>query len=258
LSDIFSYNITKNTIGLYRDYSHSGGPHPGFAHPSNIDPERQEIYVMSGMTREKGSATSSVKNMVWVYNIEQDIWTEVYHNDNLDAEYWSQMSDREPHPRFAHQMVYDPNTKTHFMFGGNPSNSVEEKRRLEDLWELKLTRGEDGDILRQAKLMIRKHYFKELCVNKKSSMEALAYLQGPIAELVDHDSINERNEFHMLASTIFNGKLGDETTFGHPGFSQSLDATFNSRIQLYESLIAFFPESMKQPSGNLIELIRLK
>ncbi|KAJ9074574.1 hypothetical protein DSO57_1005025 [Entomophthora muscae] len=254
LSDIFSYDIEKNTIGIYRDYTHAGGPHPGFAQPATLDPERQEIYVMSGMTREKGATVSTVKNMVWVYNIEMDMWSEVYQNDSLDPDYWAQMGDREPHPRFAHQMVYDHNSKVHYMFGGNPSNSIEEKRRLEDFWELRLTRGGDTDVLRQAKLMIRKHKFFELCSGQHSPLKALTYLRLQVAELVDHSCPRELAEFHALASSIFTKKIPEPAL----QFAVAESPFFTCRVQLYEDLIAFFPETMKQPSGNLIELIRLK
>lgn len=209
---------------------------------------------MSGMTREKGATVSTVKNMVWVYNIEMDMWSEVYQNDNLDPEYWAQMADREPHPRFAHQMVYDHDAKVHYMFGGNPSNSIEEKRRLEDFWELRLTRGGDADVLRQAKLMIRKHKFFELCSAQSSPLEALTYLRHQVAELVDHSCPRELAEFHALAASIFTKKIPEPAL----PFAVAESPFFNCRVQLYEDLIAFFPEAMKQPSGNLIELIRLK
>ncbi|KAI0239365.1 hypothetical protein L0F63_003758 [Massospora cicadina] len=252
LSDIFSYDVDKNTIGIYRDYTHAGGPHPGFAQPATLDPERQELYVMSGMTREKGATVSTVKNLVWVYHLEQDTWSEVYQNDHLDPEYWAQMGGREPHPRFAHQMVYDPTSKLHYIFGGNPSSSVEEKRRLDDLWELRLTRGGGMDVLRQARLRLRRHRFFELCAAPHASMEALNYLQTAVFELVDRTRPHELTDFHALASAIFTKRTPGPTS--PPG----VPPRFESRVQLYEDLIKFFPEAMKQPGGHLIELIRLK
>jgi hypothetical protein len=49
-----------------------------------------------------------------------------------------------PAARFAHQMVYDPTHKVHYLFGGNPSTFAEvdapDKARLGDLWTLQLQR----------------------------------------------------------------------------------------------------------------------
>jgi len=64
---------------------------------------------------------------------------------------------KEPLPRYAHQVVYNPRTKTVFMHGGNAGvvgqmerkrvgtgNGVSEdegkEQRLADLWEMRMTR----------------------------------------------------------------------------------------------------------------------
>jgi hypothetical protein len=65
-----------------------------------------------------------------------------------------------PAPRFAHQMVYDPATKTHYLFGGNPSTFAEvdalPKSRLGDLWTLQLQRPRAEEVLQRAKFLVRK------------------------------------------------------------------------------------------------------
>jgi hypothetical protein len=44
----------------------------------------------------------------------------------------------EPVPRFAHQLVYDPVRKEHYLFGGNPGKDMLPRMRLDDFWALKV------------------------------------------------------------------------------------------------------------------------
>lgn len=46
-----------------------------------------------------------------------------------------------PSARYAHQFVYDPIRKVHFMFGGNPGHSKMGQMRLDDLWMLTVRQG---------------------------------------------------------------------------------------------------------------------
>ncbi|KAJ3217804.1 Muskelin 1, intracellular mediator containing kelch motif [Dinochytrium kinnereticum] len=47
---------------------------------------------------------------------------------------------------------------------------------------------------------------------------------------------------------------GQLSVRAHPGFSISEDP-FQTRTELYESLLEFFPEGMREPKGNLVDLI---
>lgn len=57
-----------------------------------------------------------------------------YDNDNRDPKYWEEMADREPWPRFAHQLVYDSLERKHYLFGGKPSDVPHAQPRLGDFW----------------------------------------------------------------------------------------------------------------------------
>ena len=50
-----------------------------------------------------------------------------------------------PAPRYAHQLVFDPSTQSHYMFGGNLGNEVppspQASMRLDDFWKLKVFSG---------------------------------------------------------------------------------------------------------------------
>lgn len=98
---------------MSRDSSKNGGPDAGFTQRATIDVQLDEFYVFSGLMREKNSTTETVQNSFWVYNIRTDSWCKVYHNDNVGEEYWAKMGDKEPCPRFAHQLVYDHKNKVY-------------------------------------------------------------------------------------------------------------------------------------------------
>lgn len=141
LSDFYIYNIDEDKVTeLTRDYSMQGGPDAGFTQRATIDTNLGEFYMLSGLMREKNSSLETVKNSFWMYNIKKNKWTKIYQNINTGSEYWSRMSDKEPCPRFASQLVYDSKRKIQFLFGGNPGEIENPNLRLDDFWELKLIR----------------------------------------------------------------------------------------------------------------------
>lgn len=141
LSDFFIYEIDTDTLHeIARDYSKSGGPEAGFTQRATFDPEHNEIYVLSGLMKDKTSANESVRNSFWVYSIGKGTWRKIYQNENTGSDYWDKMKDIEPCPRYAHQLVYCPKRKSLFLFGGNPGSVSSPKLRLDDFWELNLLR----------------------------------------------------------------------------------------------------------------------
>jgi hypothetical protein len=112
LGDFYVYDINSDSvIDMVFDCSKHGGPDAGFTQRSTIDEDLGEIYVLSGLMREKQTNQDTFKNSFWVYNIKKERWTKVYSNENVDAAYWNRMQNQEPCPRYAHQLVYDPETK---------------------------------------------------------------------------------------------------------------------------------------------------
>ena len=198
---------------MSRDVSKNGGPDAGFTQRATIDLDQNEIYLLSGLVREKITSQETVKNRCdrrrhcngraparpshipprivcvfllfsfgysfWVYNTKTEQWSKVYHNENADANYWLRMEALEPCPRFAHQLVYDYTTKIHYLFGGNPGEAIYAKARLDDFWELKLTRPTPADILRKTLFLVRRLQFREMCQGPRS-MEALRFLQQKV------------------------------------------------------------------------------
>lgn len=80
----------------------------------------------------------------------------------------------------------------HYLFGGNPGHYYQPKLRLDDFWQLKLSRPSHEQILQKCKFLIRKHKFEELAL--ENSVEALEYLQTKIAEIIDHNDEEQTKE----------------------------------------------------------------
>lgn len=89
-------------------------PPPGFTQRATIDCDRDEIYVLSGLSKEKEKRDDNIQNSFWVYSIREQKWKCVYKNDNSGENYWRKMQHIEPCPRFAHQLVYDTVKKVYF------------------------------------------------------------------------------------------------------------------------------------------------
>ncbi|XP_033208683.1 muskelin isoform X2 [Belonocnema kinseyi] len=274
LNDFFTYEVDTTQIEQIsvsdfgnRDSNHV--PAAGFTQRATIDPELKEIYVLSGLSKDKDKRDDNVQNSFWVYNIKENKWSCIYRNENIGEKYWSRMQDYEPCPRFAHQLVYDYVKKVHYLFGGNPGRSCLPKLRLDDFWTLKLCRPSHEQILRNCKLIIRKHKFEELAM--KDTIEALEYLQTKVFEIIDHSDKEQSKEFQLLASILFREKCDpeDETATSDDSSSRSPYPSGNSeqssiahsvyarRIDLYDRLAEFFPDALTQPRANLIDLLPL-
>ncbi|KAJ3385740.1 Muskelin 1, intracellular mediator containing kelch motif [Lobulomyces angularis] len=261
LSDFYTYDIKTDTVyEVSRDYSVQGGPVAGFTQRATIDLNLGEIYVLSGLMKEKNNPTEMVKNSFWVYNIQKSKWSKIYQNNQSGHDYWEKTNDFEPIPRFAHQMVYDDVTLRQYMFGGNPGESSHPNLRLDDFWLLTLERPKPFDILRKAQFLIRTQKFREMCQNPS---EALHYLKTSVYTIVDHSNADESAEFRALPWILFgwstHNRLGwSELNHGDGGLLGSAnEGNYGSRIELFENLLKFFPKSMKEPIGSLVDLVPL-
>lgn len=74
-SDLHVYNIdTKQCVEISEDTSQQNGPDAGFTQRATLDPTLNEIYVFSGMSREKPNNLDFFHNTLWLYNIQADKW----------------------------------------------------------------------------------------------------------------------------------------------------------------------------------------
>ncbi|OZJ05515.1 hypothetical protein BZG36_01880 [Bifiguratus adelaidae] len=246
-SDFYAYNIDTNSLTeISRDYSKEGGPDAGFTQRATIDCERREFYVLSGMTKD-GKVKELIKNSFWVYHLPSATWSRVYQNPQQNGDYWQAVSDGEPCPRFAHQLVYDPKSKRQYLFGGNPGDALPNSKRLDDFWQLKLKRPSSADILRQCLFLIRSRQFTEMCQEGADQSVALHFLQSSLLSVVNHQNQAESAAFRRLAMRLVNqGELNEDDKA----------PSFQSRTQLFEKLLDFFPDDMREPRSNLIDIVQ--
>lgn len=180
------------------DCSAYGGPDPGFAQRVTIDPTLQEIYVMSGLAKDQVSAQDTMRSTMWIYSLRYRQWVRMME----PAE--NAMDTGEPVPRFAHQMVYDPQCGMFFMFGGN--DGVDDDTRLDDFWSLRLDRLRIDEAVRKSKQLIRRRKFTEL-VKTVSPVEALEYLRIKVHETFNDDDPKESEQYRKLMWEITSGSL---------------------------------------------------
>ncbi|XP_060569193.1 muskelin-like [Ruditapes philippinarum] len=239
-----------------KDPSKKSVPAAGFTQRATLDPDTDEIHVLSGLSKDKDKR-DNVKNSFWVYDINKCKWSCIYKNENTGQQYWTKMQHVEPVPRFAHQLVYDHVRKVHYLFGGNPGKESLPKMRLDDFWCLQLCRPSPVNLLRRCKYLMRKYRFQEL--SSQDQQKAMLYLQRDLAAVIDHNSEAETQEFHLLASTLFSSGLEDEEMYdSQSSFSESnTSESYHKRTELFDLLVEFFPENMTQPKGNLVDLIPL-
>ncbi|CAG8465178.1 12907_t:CDS:10 [Acaulospora colombiana] len=253
LSDFFIYDIRADTIHeLTADYATLENQDVMFTQRTTFDVDTQEFFVLSGLKNKdkKDKRSQIVKNSFWIYDLHKCKWTRIYQSDSFDMKHWEGTEMSEPHPRHAHQMVYDSVHKVQYVFGGRTvETDVARKQRLDDFWALYLIKPEPDEILRRIKFQIRRQRwlfvrrFQEMCL-EGDSIKALKYLQNQLSQVVDHTSEAESEEFRGLTSNLFYN------------IKDNVDL-FEVRTELFEKLLEFFPEEMKQPKGNLIDLVRI-
>ncbi|XP_017304065.1 muskelin [Diaphorina citri] len=270
LNDFISYNVDTHEIESIQENIKSkqdgcngsqGLPASGFTRRATIDPVLNEIYVLSGLSKEKEKREETVQNSFWVYQMGKNQWSCVYKNENSGEHYWSKMAHVEPCPRFAHQLVYDSVNKVHYLFGGNPGKACSPRLRLDDFWRLQLSRPTRDQILARTKVLVRTAKFQELSLCDRLS--ALQYLQTSLSELINHDDKEQSLEFRRLAQHLFIGG-GEGSPPPSPPSSSPLPTTKVSlsgeinarRSQLYKDLTLYFPQSMTPPKQNLQDIIR--
>ncbi|KAF3859620.1 hypothetical protein F7725_022019 [Dissostichus mawsoni] len=211
-------------------------PMTGFTQRATIDPELNEIHVLSGLSKDKDKREENVRNSFWIYDIARNNWSCVYKNDQAVKENPSKaLQEEEPCPRFAHQLVYDEMHKVHYLFGGNPGKSCSPKMRLDDFWSLKLCRPSKEYLLRHCRYLIRKYRWGAATSSHDSRANDLSLT-------VDHTDPDETKEFQLLPSALF---------------KSSSDFIPLGKTQLFDTLVNFFPDSMTPPKGNLVDLITL-
>ncbi|XP_048579219.1 muskelin isoform X2 [Nematostella vectensis] len=255
LSDFIHFNVDTHEVTVISDGHKKDAeqvPAAGFTQRATIDPELNEIHVLSGMSKDKEKRNESVRNSFWVYDIHSNKWVCVYKNENIGQQYWNKMCNVEPCPRFAHQLVYDDSQKVHYLFGGNPGTSSP-KLRLDDFWSLKLSRPSKDYVLRRCKYFIRKQRFFELTT--RDPIAGMQYLQNDLSDTVAHDNVEERIEFQRLSRMLFEAPKTEESMQCEEEELSPPSNLYVGRTQLFDKLVSFFPDHMTQPKGSLVDFV---
>lgn len=255
-------------------------PQSGMTQRATINVERDEIYVLTSLSKEKERRETNIS--IWMYSLKRNEWTCVYRSDSNVAK----KQEICPCPRYAHQLVFDPVDKVHYLFGGNPG--VQSHERLDDFWALNLLKPSRSSVLTKCKYLIRTLEYEEL--TKKDPVSGLTYLQTQLSQVIDKSNETQLREFHKLATLLF--KTPEETsndgfnvtTASSPCFDdsskESLESisasddlfTYNidqvtqisrrqsndiqrNRYILYNKLIEFLPEKLCQPKANLNDFV---
>ncbi|KAJ8717113.1 hypothetical protein PYW08_005512 [Mythimna loreyi] len=201
LVDLWWWDVGTGECGaLCRGAAAPPPPQAGFTQRATLDPDTDEMFVLSGMSKEKDKR---VYNTLWVFSLRRLTWTCVYRNDSLGP--------NEPRPRFAHQLVYDPVKKIHYLFGGNPGNQSSPRVRLDDLWALRLRRAALHEAARTARVALREACYRAMAAaaaqdpDPAAATGALHYLRNDLYEALDHSNPKEVSRFQKLATVLFAG-----------------------------------------------------
>ncbi|KAF9473394.1 galactose oxidase [Pholiota conissans] len=235
LSDMYSYNLnTGVATEIFSNFSLTGGPEACFTQRAVIDSELQEIYMFGGLTQiptrmTRGSSQSNIQKQSM---LSASLTTWMYRYGTRPGEWMRILQDprkspgETPQSRYAHQIVYNPKTKSVFLHGGNAGAEVaaaaeervdravdgedidvvdvEEgaaKKRLDDFWKMDLKRPGPEHIIRHAKFQIRRQQFREMC-EEDAPVKALSFLQTQVSSVVDHTNPKETEAFRSLLTHL--------------------------------------------------------
>lgn len=239
LADFYTYSLDRQVVTqICKNLQLVSGPEPGFTQRASLDCRRKEMFVFSssinrGNCNQSPMVTSSLNDQsssdfcsFWVYDLEGCKWSKILEDSDTF---------NKPCPRFAHQIVYDQEGQTLYLFGGNPGNSSDPSARLSDLWSAKLTKTQSStDLLRRCQYLIRRAKFETLIQDIPA---ALHFLQNDLAAVVDHNNPTESEAFRSLSGRLF--------------LSPANENAFETNNDIFDEIVKLFPISMQPPSSNL-------
>uniref|UniRef100_A0A182NNJ1 F5/8 type C domain-containing protein n=1 Tax=Anopheles dirus TaxID=7168 RepID=A0A182NNJ1_9DIPT len=214
MTDFLIYDVDTNELSNMSPENNNTDtrnvPQSGFTQRATIDCEKDEIYVLTSLSKEKERRDLNI-NSFWLFSLSKKEWCCVYKSEHSNGENCYQKSQttcHEPCPRYAHQIVYDSTNQVHFLFGGNPGTNS--NVRLDDFWVLRLEKPNRGNILRYCKYLLRKQEYEEITKNDPHS--AILYLQTKLYDIIDHSDPVQLKEFHKLPSLLFKSDAVDGET----------------------------------------------
>lgn len=145
--------ISAESTSQFASGERSTKPQCGFTQRATIDCDRDEIYVLSSLSKEKERRDLNI-NSLWLYSLKTNAWKCIHRSTYGEGVQAATTTTTiagipknsavfpgtavEPCPRYAHQLVYDMKQRVHYLFGGNPGRLTSPQLRLDDFWILKL------------------------------------------------------------------------------------------------------------------------
>jgi len=204
-----------------------GGPTAGFTQRGSCDPTRNEIYIVSGIVKETAIGQSKIGNHLWIYNCNSETWRL--------AEVTVHCESMSPLPRYAHQVLYHPQTQTHYMFGGNPA-SKKSRARLGDLWRFYVQRPQADEILAECAFQLRCLHARDLAA--RNPVDGIQFLRSVVAPTVLQERRHDIRAYEQLVGMCLRGAPVDALT----------------RKKVTEDIFRFIREDLRGPSVALESL----
>ncbi|KAJ3783538.1 Muskelin N-terminus-domain-containing protein [Lentinula aff. detonsa] len=247
LSDMYIYDIaTNNATEVFSNFTSSGGPQPCFIQRAVVDPSLQEIYIFGGLIHDRATHPRSLtESSDWLYRYSSrpGKWEKIHtleeHQKRSASPSSSPSQDgtrANPPPRFAHQVVYDPDSKTAYLHGGtmmvdselregNDGLSEEAPmKRLSDFWKMTLRRLSSSELIRRSAYLIRQQQFKEMC-KTQAPVQSLIYLQNHVSQVVNHDDPNETQLFRSLLTYLLDPSSPVSMSPASPSIGYAVNAS---------------------------------
>lgn len=279
MTDFLTYDVETQEVAnltTVENLDTKNVPQSGMTQRATIDTDRDEIYVLTSLRKEKDRREMNLS--IWMYSLKRQEWSCIYRSDGNIANKQTIC----PCPRYAHQLVLDPVEKIHYLFGGNPG--VQSHERLDDFWTLNLQKPNREHVLRKCRYLIRTLEYEELA--RKDAVAGLQYLQTNLSQVIDRHNEAQLKEFHKLTTLLF--KTPDATPSSSktvsPCFDDSSKESMESvratddlyaynidqvtqmsnrqsdeiqrnRYVLYNKLIELLPEKLCQPKANLNDFV---
>lgn len=159
ISDFFTIS-TKDCIIKRVLFPNITLPNIAF-HKGCYNPKTNSFFFYSGYFKNIHGVFQA--NYLFECNIAKNKFRNIYQDFNIDRNYWYEQSfveKKAPHPRFSHQFLYNSIEDEFYLFGGNPNQPFSVlKKRLNDMWLLKVFPPRKDFVLKKIKFLVKKLQF---------------------------------------------------------------------------------------------------
>ncbi|RKP38744.1 Muskelin N-terminus-domain-containing protein [Dimargaris cristalligena] len=241
----------------------------------------------------QGTESSDIVSTLWSYHVPSETWTPIFRTHSPSptfpcARIAHQLVYDERHR--THYLFGGNAPFIHPFCSSSAASwtrrhSLHPNHRLNDLWALQLRKPTATDVIKRMKFLVRRQHFLEMCIlapqarpmhsgmdsahstsvssyvtayhsslnpppstyDYQRILKAIQYLQNQLAELVDFDNPLQVAAFHRLPVALLHDWPKDAPT--------REQLIHGSRRVLFDDLLAFFPDTVKEPAGSLVDMV---